>query len=618
VGAYSIVPTLNDPAGKLGNYTVSLQNGILTVNPATLTGRADNQSRLYGQANLPFTVTYSGFVNGDTTSVVIGTLVGSSPAQTNSPVGTYPIRVSGQGAANYTIQYEDGTLSVGPAPLVVQAADASRAYGQTNPVFTASLSGFVNGEGSNVLGGQLVFSSPAQTNSPVGTYPIVAGGLSATNYSLSYSNGTLTVTAYALSVKADDQSRSYGSANPLLTGSLVGVQDGDNISASFSTAATAGSPVGTYRIAPMLSVPAGKLSNYTVHLMSGTLTVTPAPLAVSADAQSKVYGTGDPPLTCHLTSGALMDGDKLSGSLSRMRGEHAGSYAIQQGTLTAGSNYTLTYVGADLTITRANSSGVVTSSANPSLPGSDVTFTVVISAVSPGSGTPTGSVRFRLDGSALGAAAVSSGGMASVTWVGPSPGSHIVRAEYAGDGDFVGTTNSLTPNQVVDSAPVGGTHALTAFENTPAGLSVAVLAGGGTNEDLKPLTIKSVSARSTSGGTVAFSGSMIIYVPPANYIGSDSFTYTVSDSLGATATGTVVVTVKPANVILSGCEPQPDGNFKLTGRTTPNRIYLMEASTDLAHWTALSTNVADPNGWIQFVDLNATNHPFRFYRTATP
>ncbi|MGA2867439.1 MAG: MBG domain-containing protein, partial [Verrucomicrobiota bacterium] len=153
VGAYSIVPTLNDPAGKLGNYTVSLQNGILTVNPATLTGRADNQSRLYGQANLPFTVTYSGFVNGDTTSVVIGTLVGSSPAQTNSPVGTYPIRVSGQGAANYTIQYEDGTLSVGPAPLVVQAADASRAYGQTNPVFTASLSGFVNGEGSNVLGG---------------------------------------------------------------------------------------------------------------------------------------------------------------------------------------------------------------------------------------------------------------------------------------------------------------------------------------------------------------------------------------------------------------------------------------------------------------------------------
>jgi hypothetical protein len=446
----------------------------------------------------------------------------------------------------------------------------------------------------------------------------VAGGLSATNYSLSYSNGTLTVTAYALSVKADDQSRSYGSANPLLTGSLVGVQEGDNISASFSTAATAGSPVGAYSIVPSLHDPAGKLGNYTVSLQNGILTVSPAPLTVSADAKSKVYGTGDPPLTCHLTSGVLMDGDNLSGSLSRMWGEHAGSYPIQQGTLTAGSNYTLAYVGADLTITPANSSGVVTSSANPSLPGSDLTFTVVMSAVSPGSGTPTGKVQFRLDGSALGSAVALSGGMASFAWVGPSPGSHIVGAEYAGDGDFVGTTNSLTPNQVVDSAPVGGTHALTAFENTPAGLSVAVLASGGTNEDLKPLTITWVSPRSTSGGRVAFSSSMIIYVPPTNYIGSDSFTYTVSDSLGATATGTVVVTVKPVNVILGGGEPQPDGNFKMTGRAAPNHIYLIEGSTDLAHWTALSTNVADANGLVQFVDLNATNYPFRFYRTSTP
>src|SRR6185295_19378498 len=125
-----------------------------------------------------------GFVNGEDSSIVIGTLIGSTTADTNSPVGSYPISVSGQSAPNYTINYVDGTLSVLPAALLVQTDNKSRAYGPPNPAFTATLSGFVNGEDSSVLGGVLSFNTVADTNSPVGTYAIEVNGLLSTNYSI--------------------------------------------------------------------------------------------------------------------------------------------------------------------------------------------------------------------------------------------------------------------------------------------------------------------------------------------------------------------------------------------------------------------------------------------------
>ncbi len=75
-------------------------------------------------------------------------------------------------------------------------------------------------------------------------------------------------------------------------------------------------------------------------------------MAVTADAKTKIYGDADPALT--YTFGTLYNGDTsavFTGSLARAAGQNVGSYAINQGTLTAGSNYTIVYAGADLTIT---------------------------------------------------------------------------------------------------------------------------------------------------------------------------------------------------------------------------------------------------------------------------
>jgi hypothetical protein len=81
--------------------------------------------------------------------------------------------------------------------------------------------------------------------------------------------------------------------------------------------------------------------------------VNPRPVTVNADPQTKQYGDTDPLLTYQLTLGNLVFNDAFSGELSRDVGEEAGQYAILQGTLALSVNYTLTYVGDYLTITKA-------------------------------------------------------------------------------------------------------------------------------------------------------------------------------------------------------------------------------------------------------------------------
>jgi hypothetical protein len=148
-----------------------------------------------------FTAGYNGFVNGDGSGVLNGALSFSCldtngvAVDTNTPVGTYPIVVSGQSAANYNLSHVAGTLTVTQAVLTVSADNQSRAYGATNPVLTVAYSGFVNDEDTNVLSGSPDVST-ADTNSPAGTYPIVVsqGNLSTNgNYSFNFTNGMLTI-----------------------------------------------------------------------------------------------------------------------------------------------------------------------------------------------------------------------------------------------------------------------------------------------------------------------------------------------------------------------------------------------------------------------------------------
>src|SRR5439155_1183327 len=74
------------------------------------------------------------------------------------------------------------------------------------------------------------------------------------------------------------------------------------------------------------------------------------PVEITADAKGKTYGESDPALTYQISKGSLAYSDHFTGSLDRAAGQDVGEYAITQGTVALISNYTLTFVGAKLTI----------------------------------------------------------------------------------------------------------------------------------------------------------------------------------------------------------------------------------------------------------------------------
>ena len=150
-----------------------------------------------------------------------------------------------------------------------------------------------------------VYSTVADTNSPVGNYPITIGLLDPdhklANYAVTTNSGTLNVNAAALSVTASNATRAYGVSNPLFTGTIVGIQNGDNITVNYASSATVRSPVASYPITPTLVDPSGKLGNYTVSTTNGTLNVTAAALSVTASNASRAYGVTNPVFTGTIT-----------------------------------------------------------------------------------------------------------------------------------------------------------------------------------------------------------------------------------------------------------------------------------------------------------------------------
>jgi sugar lactone lactonase YvrE len=87
------------------------------------------------------------------------------------------------------------------------------------------------------------------------------------------------------------------------------------------------------------------------------LNVVPRPITVTADNQTKILSSADPPLTYTITSGSFVSGDGLTGTLARRAGENVGTYTINQGTLGASGNYALTFVPGTLLVEYSTTQG---------------------------------------------------------------------------------------------------------------------------------------------------------------------------------------------------------------------------------------------------------------------
>ncbi|GIW99400.1 MAG: hypothetical protein KatS3mg111_2733 [Pirellulaceae bacterium] len=121
-----------------------------------------------------------------------------------------------------------------------------------------------------------------------------------------------------------------------------------------------------------------------------------------------------------------------------------------------------------------------------------------------------------------------------------------------GDPPLSSTATVVITVNAVNDDPIANPDSLDAVEDTAAAFDVSLLlandlAGPPDEQGTQTLSVTGVSAVSSSGATVALTGTTISYTPPADYFGTDTFTYTLSDGAGGTATGTVTVQVAPIN-----------------------------------------------------------------------
>ncbi len=259
---------------KADTYTVSatasgFQSTTLftqTVNLATsaVSSCSVASSYTYGQAatisatltsNAPTTVPFSGTATVvDQSDNVLGSVSVAANgaikfALTGLAAGTRTCTIQYAGDTNHTTAASAPfTLKIVAAPLTITANNQTKVYGSPNPTLTATYAGLVNGD---VPASVPVIIGTVAATSGAGSYAITVSGASDPNYTVRYVSGTLTISKAPLTITANNQSKTYGNANPALAATYSGLVNGDtsaSVPATLSTTATTTSKVGTYAI----------------------------------------------------------------------------------------------------------------------------------------------------------------------------------------------------------------------------------------------------------------------------------------------------------------------------------------------------------------------------------
>jgi hypothetical protein len=338
------------------NYSIQFTGGVtFAITPRDLTVTPmPGQSKVYG-ANDPaaFAYTHGTLYNGDPETVLSGAL----SRVAGEHVGPHSITQGTLSAgSNYTIQFTTGvTFAITPRDLTVTPSSGqSKVYGANELTLTYTHGTLYNGDTDGVFTGAL----HRVAGETVGTYAIDQGTLTAgADYSVGFTSGvTFAITPRNLTVTPNSaQSKVYGATDPVLTyshGTLVN-SDTETVFTGALGRATGESVIGGPYAITQSNLSAG--ANYTIDFTGGvTFAITPRPLVVTATNVMKTLGALDPTLA--YTHGTLYNGDTdtvFSGALIRDPGESIDSYPIRQGTLSAGTNYSISFVNGTLKITYA-------------------------------------------------------------------------------------------------------------------------------------------------------------------------------------------------------------------------------------------------------------------------
>jgi len=529
VGTYAIsVGSLT--AGS--NYSINFTGADLTINQKSINVTADAASKTYGAADPTLSYSADALVGSDAFS-------GSLSRASGSDVGTYAINVGSLTAGgNYAINFTGADLTINQKSINVSAVAASKTYGASDPALTYSADALV---GSDAFSGSLSRAS----GSDVGTYAISQGSLTAgNNYAINFTGADLTINVKAINVSAAAVSKTYGAADPALTYSADALVGSDAFSGSLSRAS--GANVGTYAISQG-SLTAG--SNYSINFTGADLTINAKAINVSAAAVSKTYGASDPALT--YSADALVGSDAFSGSLSRASGSNVGTYAISQGSLTAGSNYSINFTGANLTINAKTLTASGTAASKTYDRSDSASVTITLDGVV-GSDAVTGTASGTFADKNVGSGKTVTIG--AVTLGGAAAGNYTVGSAGTATADI--SAKALTGTVTINNKVFDGTNSATIATRNLSGVvsgdTVSYVGGTATFDD--------------STGTVG--SDKPVTVTGLSLSGDDAGNYTVNDTATATANITNAVQSQTITFNPIGGKTYGDAAFGLVASST--------------------------------------------------
>jgi co-chaperonin GroES (HSP10) len=233
--------------------------------------------------------------------------------------------------------------------------------------------------------------------------------------------------------------------------------------------------------------------------------------------------------------------------------DSSGQATLSTSSLTAGSHsITVEYqgdanfnTGASSALTqqvdKTDATTALTSSSSPSTYGQSVDFTATVSAVSPGGGTPDGTVTFKDDGVAIGTGVLNGSGQATLNISSLAVGSHFITAEYSGSSSY----NSSISNYIIFQVNAANTSTALASSGSPSiygqsvtfNATVSLLSGSGTPTGtvmFKDSGVPIGAGDLNGSGQASFSTSSLAVGSrslTAEYLGDDNFNGSSSTSL---------------------------------------------------------------------------------------
>ena len=338
-GSYPVTATINDPnyAGSAtGTLTIARAGAAVTFDAATLSQTYDGSVKTVSATTSP-------------AGLAVDVVVTGTPQN----AGSYPVTAT-INDPNYAGS-ATGTLTIARAkPAVLWNNPAGIVYG--TPLSATQLNASSN------VAGTFVYTPAAGAILDAGTQTLQAvfTPADAANFEPVTATLTLAVARAPLSLRVDDQTKRYGSPLPILTGTLTGVVNGDDITPLYATVATIDSAVGFYPITGALSDRNGRLPNYDVTITSATLAVTKTPLLVKANDASKQYSDALPAFTASFSGFVLGEtpavlGGALLLQTTATNASGPGIYPIAASGLTS-PNYDVVFGAGTLTVTPEDAS----------------------------------------------------------------------------------------------------------------------------------------------------------------------------------------------------------------------------------------------------------------------